>query len=217
MFPPQIGQPQINQFRQQQQQPYRQQGQFPMGMPQQQQQQQRGRGQQQGYQNVPQAGGRVPQGAQVPGAMQQGQRPGGQAGAAAPRQGKAQAGVQMTGQARNMPQQAPPAQAAPAMQQAPPVAAIPPSSMTKDQLMQMLVNAPQAQAKQILGERLYALIQPEQGALAGKITGMLLEGLDNSELVALIDDHNALRNKIREALAALEAHAQAQRVATGGA
>jgi polyadenylate-binding protein len=75
--------------------------------------------------------------------------------------------------------------------------------------MQMLINAPQAQAKQILGERLYALIQPEQGPLAGKITGMLLEGLDYSEVVALIDDHNALRNKIREALAALEANAQA--------
>ena len=33
-------------------------------------------------------------------------------------------------------------------------AVIPPSSMTKDQLMQMLVNAPPVQAKQILGERL---------------------------------------------------------------
>merc|ERR1711939_1289103 len=84
---------------------------------------------------------------------------------------------------------------------------IPPSSMTKDQLMQMLVNAPAPQAKQILGERLYALIQVEQGPLAGKITGMLLEGLDNSELVALIDDNAALRAKIQEALAALEAHA----------
>ena len=75
--------------------------------------------------------------------------------------------------------------------------------------MQMLVNAPPAQAKQILGERLYALIQVDQGALAGKITGMLLEGLDNSELVALIDDAGALQAKIQEALAALEAH-QAQ-------
>ena len=79
--------------------------------------------------------------------------------------------------------------------------------------MQMLVNAPAPQAKQILGERLYALIQPVEGQLAGKITGMLLEGLDNSELVALIDDHAALRNKIREALAALEAHAAAQAAA----
>ena len=76
--------------------------------------------------------------------------------------------------------------------------------------MQMLVNKPPVEAKQILGERLYALIQVEQGALAGKITGMLLEGLDNSELVALIDDQVALQSKIQEALAALEAHQQAQ-------
>jgi len=37
-----------------------------------------------------------------------------------------------------------------------------------------------------------------------------LEGLDNSELVALIDDQAALQAKIQEALAALEAHAQSQ-------
>ena len=86
--------------------------------------------------------------------------------------------------------------------------------MNKEQLMQMLVNAPPAQAKQILGERLYALIQVEQGPLAGKITGMLLEGLDNSELVALIDDQAALQGKIQEALAALEAHAAAQQAAS---
>jgi polyadenylate-binding protein len=66
------------------------------------------------------------------------------------------------------------------------------------------------EAKQILGERLYPLIEVEQGSLAGKITGMLLEGLDNSELVALIDDQVALQSKIQEALAALEAHQQAQ-------
>ena len=60
-------------------------------------------------------------------------------------------------------------------------------------------------AKHILGDRLYAIIEVEQGALAGKITGMLLEGLDNSELVALIDDNSGLRAYIQEALATLEA------------
>jgi len=44
------------------------------------------------------------------------------------------------------------------------------------------------EAKQSLGGRFYALIEVEQGSLAGKITGMLLHGLDNSELVVLIDD-----------------------------
>lgn len=75
--------------------------------------------------------------------------------------------------------------------------------------MHMLVDVPPAQAKQILGERLYCHIQVEQATLASKITGMLLEGLDNSELVALIDDAGArLQGKIQEALAALEAHHQ---------
>ena len=45
----------------------------------------------------------------------------------------------------------------------------------------------------MLGERrtetrLYPLIQVEQGSLAGKMTGMLLEGFDNSYLVALIHE-----------------------------
>jgi hypothetical protein len=62
------------------------------------------------------------------------------------------------------------------------------------------------EAKQILGERLYPLIEVEQGSLAGKITGMLLHGLDNSELVVLIDDQATL--KIQEALAVLEAYHQ---------
>ena len=64
------------------------------------------------------------------------------------------------------------------------------------------------EAKQILGERLYPLIEVEQGSLAGKITGMLLHGLDNSELVGLIDDQAALQSKIQEALAVLEAYHQ---------
>jgi polyadenylate-binding protein len=72
------------------------------------------------------------------------------------------------------------------------------------------LSAPSPPSPQTLGERLYALIEVEQGWLAGKIIGMLLEGLDNSELVALIDDQVALQSKIQEALAALEAHQQAQ-------
>eukprot|EP00960_Hanusia_phi_P071283 767517-Hanusia_phi.AAC.3 len=111
------------------------------------------------------------------------------------------------------PQRVPAAPQAVPAQQAAPAPQVPPSAMSKEQLMALLVNAPPAQAKQILGERLYALIQAEQGPLAGKITGMLLEGLDNSELIALIDDAEALRSKIQEALAALEAHAQQQQAA----
>jgi len=136
------------------------------------------------------------------------QRPQGGQQQQRPQQGAQGARAQKQGAVPNQAQQRMPQAAAPAAAAAPTVPPIPPSSMNKEQLMQMLVNAPPAQAKQILGERLYALIQVEQGSLAGKITGMLLEGLDNSELVALIDDQAALQAKIQEALAALEAHAQ---------
>jgi polyadenylate-binding protein len=183
MFPQQMGQPQFRQ------QPYnRQQGQYQMGAG----QQRRGQGQQ-GYTQ-----GQQRQGAQ----QQQGPR----ANQQQQRQGAQQKGPQAAPAQAQPPRQAAAPGGAPAPAPAP-TPAVPPSSMTKDQLMQMLVNAPAPQAKQILGERLYALIQVEQGPLAGKITGMLLEGLDNSELVALIDDNAALRAKIQEALAALEAHA----------
>jgi len=177
---------------------------FPQGMPGQFRGQQQYRGQQGQY--------GMPQGAR------QGQRQGGnyaqsgqrQGGQQQPRQQQQQKGQQ---QAR-APAQGQQARAPAAAAAAPVAAQTPPSSMSKDQLMQMLVNAPAAQAKQILGERLYALIQAENQPLAGKITGMLLEGLDNSELVALIDDSSALKDKINEALQALEAHA-AQAKAAG--
>jgi polyadenylate-binding protein len=51
----------------------------------------------------------------------------------------------------------------------------------------------------MLGEALYPKIHEQQPELAGKITGMLLE-MDNAELVNLITDDNALRNKVQEAL-----------------
>ena len=53
--------------------------------------------------------------------------------------------------------------------------------------MQMLVNAPPAQAKQILGERLYALIQVEQGPpVRHDVFELLLEVFSASLQVALI-------------------------------
>jgi polyadenylate-binding protein len=65
--------------------------------------------------------------------------------------------------------------------------------------MNVLNSAPPHQQKQMLGEALYPKIHEQQPELAGKITGMLLE-MDNSELVNLISDDNALRNKVQEAL-----------------
>jgi len=59
--------------------------------------------------------------------------------------------------------------------------------------------------KQMLGERLYPLVFEKQGELAGKITGMLLD-MDNTELLILLENPEALATKVDEALAVLEAH-----------
>ncbi|PWW77315.1 Polyadenylate-binding protein/Hyperplastic disc protein [Tuber magnatum] len=59
-------------------------------------------------------------------------------------------------------------------------------------------SPPHAQ-KQLLGESLYPKIQRQHPELAGKITGMLLE-MDNMELLALLDDEQALIAKVDEAL-----------------
>jgi len=85
---------------------------------------------------------------------------------------------------------------------------IAPGALSKEQLASMLVTATNEQQKQLLGERLYALIAPSQPTLTGKITGMLLEGLDNGELLHLIDSPEALQAKIQEAISALHAHMQ---------
>ncbi|KAJ6036441.1 hypothetical protein N7540_000720 [Penicillium herquei] len=64
---------------------------------------------------------------------------------------------------------------------------------------QVFAAAPPAQQKQMLGEALYPKIQAQQPELAGKITGMLLE-MDNTELLGLLDEEDALRAKVDEAL-----------------
>jgi polyadenylate-binding protein len=71
--------------------------------------------------------------------------------------------------------------------------------------VQMLASAPVEQQKQMIGERLFPLIQTQQPQLAGKITGMLLE-MDNGELLNLLESHEALTAKIEEALQVLEQH-----------
>ncbi|KAG2205179.1 hypothetical protein INT46_009896 [Mucor plumbeus] len=68
-----------------------------------------------------------------------------------------------------------------------------------------LAAAPAEAQKQMLGERLYPLINAQQPEYAGKITGMLLE-MDNGELLNLIEDNKALENKINEAIEVLKAH-----------
>lgn len=69
----------------------------------------------------------------------------------------------------------------------------------------MLAAAPPQEQKQMLGERLFPLIQRMHPELAGKITGMLLE-IDNSELLHMLESTESLKAKVEEAVAVLQAH-----------
>lgn len=69
----------------------------------------------------------------------------------------------------------------------------------------MLAQASPQEQKQMLGERLYPLIQSVHSELAGKITGMLLE-IDNSELLHMLESREQLKAKVEEAVAVLQAH-----------
>lgn len=77
----------------------------------------------------------------------------------------------------------------------------------------MLAAAPMQEQKQMLGERLFPLIQRMYPDLAGKITGMLLE-IDNSELLHMLEDNESLKAKVEEAVAVLQAHQAKQQAAT---
>uniref|UniRef100_A0A4X2K5X7 Polyadenylate-binding protein n=1 Tax=Vombatus ursinus TaxID=29139 RepID=A0A4X2K5X7_VOMUR len=69
----------------------------------------------------------------------------------------------------------------------------------------MLTSALPQEQKQILGERLFPLIQGIHPTLAGKITGMLLE-IDNSELLHMLECPKSLLGKVNEAVTVLQAH-----------
>jgi len=72
----------------------------------------------------------------------------------------------------------------------------------------MLAAANPQEQKQMLGERLFPLIQQMASAdLAGKITGMLLE-IDNSELLHMLDNRELLKSKVDEAVLVLQHHQQ---------
>lgn len=75
----------------------------------------------------------------------------------------------------------------------------------------MLASAEPNEQKQMLGERLFPLIQGMYPGLVGKITGMLLE-IDNSELVHMLEHGDSLKAKVEEAVAVLQAHQAKQAV-----
>ncbi|CAF1463916.1 unnamed protein product [Adineta steineri] len=76
-----------------------------------------------------------------------------------------------------------------------------------------LANATPQEQKQMLGERLFPLIQGMQPDLAGKITGMLLE-IDNTELLHMLESRESLKAKVEEAIAVLQAHQAKQMFVT---
>jgi len=92
----------------------------------------------------------------------------------------------------------------PQVQAAPPV---PPMHQKGQEklLASLLANANPQERKQIIGERLYPMIERMHAGMAGKITGMLLE-IENSELLHMIEDQEALKVKVEEAVAVLKAH-----------
>lgn len=59
-----------------------------------------------------------------------------------------------------------------------------------------------------MGERLYHLISKDKADLAGKITGMILESCSNEEIIGMIDNESALKEKIDEAIKVLNEHDQ---------
>ena len=63
----------------------------------------------------------------------------------------------------------------------------------------LLASASPENQKQMLGEALYPKVQQHEPALAGKITGMLLE-MDNAEILNLLEDDASLKGKVTEAL-----------------
>lgn len=80
-------------------------------------------------------------------------------------------------------------------------------------LATLLANATPQEQKQILGEHLYPIIERMHAQLAGKITGMLLE-IENSEILCMIENHEALKAKVEEAVAVLQVHQVRENVPT---
>ena len=69
----------------------------------------------------------------------------------------------------------------------------------------MLAAAPPQEQKQMLGERLFPLIQHMYPDLSGKITGMLLE-IDNSELLHMLESRESLKAKVIIVIASRHLH-----------
>lgn len=203
-----------------------------------QQQQGMRRGVPQGYPGVPQQ--MVPgQQQMVPGArVAAGPVSGGPRGPAVPQQGQQQRGPipQQGGLPQQAQQRAGSSQMLPGARNPVPtagvpaaVAGVPPSALPQqavapqqqaggpvavaldnENFTARLASATPEQAKHMIGERLFALISKTQPERAGKITGMLLEGIEElSELLHLLESPSDLQARVHEALEVLARAGQA--------
>lgn len=81
-------------------------------------------------------------------------------------------------------------------------------NVEQDILGASLAAASHEERKEIIGNRLYPLIETVQPTQGPKITGMLLDSMPVTELLHLLQSPEALNEKIEEALAVLEDHQQ---------
>ncbi len=107
-------------------------------------------------------------------------------------------------QAAQQPQPAPAQQPQPAKQSA---VAVPADAASGPLSAPLLASASPEERKNILGESLYPLIEALDPVQGPKITGMLLDSMEVSELLHLLQSPEALREKVDEALEVLKAHA----------
>lgn len=105
-----------------------------------------------------------------------------------------------------------------------PVAAVPmgpgapmvvpqPIANPTQELTAMLANATPEVQKQMLGEKLYPMVQKAQPEQAGKITGMLLE-MDVADILSLLESEADLQAKLQEAMEVLHSHEQVDEAVT---
>lgn len=87
--------------------------------------------------------------------------------------------------------------------ESPPAMALPPNTNHSGPLPNIDAGTLNGMSKEAIGELLYPMIEAQQPKLAGKITGMLLDGLDADELAPLLASSETLFEAISDALEVL--------------
>lgn len=81
----------------------------------------------------------------------------------------------------------------------------------------ILAQAAPEDQKRMIGERLFFLVNAIDQASSKKVTGMLLDSMDNGELLHLLESPEALQSKVAEAIHVLRQHEAAQAVSAPAA